>query len=252
MQTDTNQRSAVHVEFYVRAVQNKAKSAEAGHPIFDDAEFVQIKFPGDKNRVLVAPAHEAFTRDPETNQRVTYAMAYPQHYEHFRKGVEFQGEGAPIAELPFLSEAKRAELRALNVHTAEQLAGLDGAFLQKLGMGAREMKNQAAAYLARAKDSALETKMAAELTAANDRIASLQDQMEALMAERTAPAQKTAEPTPTGEIDPALQQMEDADLKAFIKDRSGATPRGNPSRETLLSTAQEIVDADKARDEAAA
>ena len=62
--------------------------------------------------------------------------------------------GTPLSELTFLSQGKRLELKALNIHTAEALASLDGGPLKMLGIGGREMKNQAAAYLAKAAGNA--------------------------------------------------------------------------------------------------
>ncbi|MCU0905633.1 MAG: hypothetical protein MUE83_17460, partial [Tabrizicola sp.] len=46
------------VEFFMKPVENKAKSKEAGRPIFEDREMVRIAFPGDSKREHVAPAHE--------------------------------------------------------------------------------------------------------------------------------------------------------------------------------------------------
>ena len=46
--------------------------------------------------------------------------------------------------LPFLTEASRAELRALNIYTVEALAAIDGQELKNLGHGGRDMKNKAA------------------------------------------------------------------------------------------------------------
>lgn len=175
-----DQPTTVHVEFYVEAIENPAKSKTAGRPIFEDQEFIRIRFPGDKNRIHVAPAHEGYRRDKETNDWVTYAEDYPRHYAAFREHKEFIGDGTPLSELPFLTEAKRAELRALNVHTAEQLAGLDGAFLQKLGMGARALKTQAEAFIEKASGGAVEARLSAENAALKERLEALSAQVAAM------------------------------------------------------------------------
>jgi hypothetical protein len=62
-------------------------------------------------------------------------------------------------------EGKRRELKALGVNTVEQLASLDGTPLKQLGMGGREMKNQAQAYLDNAAGSADVTNLAAQVAA---------------------------------------------------------------------------------------
>jgi hypothetical protein len=121
-----NPYSHLHVEFYADAVKNERLSAQSGRPVFEDAEFVRIKFVGDKNNVLVAPAHSTGTaRDPFTNERMTYAQQFPKHYEAFQKHQEFRGTGAPLEEIG-LSQAKIKELNAANIYTVEALAGMDG------------------------------------------------------------------------------------------------------------------------------
>lgn len=232
---------SLHVEFFTDAVENKAKTKTQGRPIFEDREFVRIKFPGDKQRVHVAPADEGYRRDPSTNEWVTYAQEYPKHYQAFKDNVEYHGEGTPLAEVPFLTDSKRKELRALNIYTAETLAGLDGAQLEKLGMGGRELKNQASAWLDKASGSADITRLAAENAGLTEQLAQLQEQVNALAGGTT--------PTPTAGDTPTASDfgteefdgMDATDLKAFIKERSGAAPRGNPSRDTLVAMAVEIV-----------
>lgn len=242
--------SHLHITFFADAVENKAKSLVAGRPIYDDREFVRIKFAGDKHRELVAPADECEIRHPETNEPWAYKDRFPKHYEAFKAGQEFIGDGTPLAELTFLTEAKRAELRAVNVHTAEALAALDGALLQRLGMGGRALKDQATAWLEKAAGSAVETRFAAENTA-------LREQMAALQAQLTAMAGKPGLTTASGKpttlenmdremgIDPApstkLEDASDAELKAFIKETTNEPVLGNPSRETLEKRVKAIL-----------
>ena len=47
----------------------------------------------------------------------------------------------------FLTEARRAELRAQNIYTIEALAAIDGLELKNLGMDGRDLKNKAMEYL---------------------------------------------------------------------------------------------------------
>jgi hypothetical protein len=220
----------LHIEFFAEAVQNKARSALEGRPIFEDKEFIRIRFRGDRNRVLVAPANEGAIRHPETNLPWSYKDRFPKHYAAFKAGQAYRGEGTPISELPFLTEAKRAELRALNIHTAESLAGLEGTPLTRLGMGGREMKNQAEAYLAHAASSATDTRFAAENAELRSQIAALQAQFAEL-----AKAQSQPEPA----VSP-FQAWDDATLKSWIGEKTGTKPKGNPSHATLVGMADEI------------
>jgi hypothetical protein len=215
----------LHIEFRNVAVENKVKSLKEGRPIYDQQEQVFIRFAGDTKKELVAPAHEKCMRDPSTGLWVSYAQVYHRHYEAFRTGQEAVGEGTPVEELPFIDAARRAELKALHIHTAEALAGLEGVNLTRLGMFGRELKEKARAYIDKARDSALETRLAAENAALTQRIAALEAQLSA--------GQILAEPPPTSESrieenGNIFASWEGGALKAFIKERSGETPKGNP------------------------
>jgi hypothetical protein len=228
-QSDTRH---LHITFFLEPIENPTKSRAEGRPIFEEREMVEIKFVGDPKKILVAPAHEKFARDHASGQWVSYAQAYHRHYEAFKTGEAAKGEGTPIEELPFISAARRAELRALHIHTAEALSGLEGASLARLGMFGRELKDKAQAYIEKAKDSALETRLAAENTILRQRIEALEARMQ---SEATVPDEASPQPAP------GFAAWADADLKHYIKERSGETPRGRYSRESLVALAEKIA-----------
>ena len=144
---DFSDTKHLHVEFRNEPVKIESRSKEAGRPIFRDQEVVVIKFVGDRRKELVAPAAEKFTRDRSTGRWVTYAEAFPRHYAAFRSGESALVEGTPLVVCDFLSPARVKEFEALNVTTVEQLAALEGASLERLGMNARELRNEAVRYL---------------------------------------------------------------------------------------------------------
>lgn len=235
---DASSTKHLHIEFKNVAVENRAKSLKEGRPIFDQQEQVHIKFVGDTRKELVAPAHEKCIRDPATNHWVSYAQLYHRHYDAFKSGEAAIGEGTPISELPFLTEARRAELRALHIHTAEALAQLEGTNLSRLGMFGRELKEQAKAYIDRAKETALESRLSAENTALRAQLDALSAQVQAMHAPTAAPAPLTeqeAEITAPS----VFSGWDDVALKAFIKERIGAAPKGNPGHDTLVRLAEE-------------
>lgn len=227
--------------FRIHTTINEAKSKQAGRPIYDDIEVVEIRFAGDRQKVAVFPAHEA---EPNASREsianggdiVTYAMVYNDQYKRFKAQEMQVAEGTPLSELTFLTEAKRRELKALNIHTAEALAALDGGPLKQLGMGGRELKTQAQAYLEKAAGSADVTRLAAENEGLRQQMADLQAQM----ANLASPSVLPADPEPE---DKSLEDCTDAELKAFIKRETGEGVKGNPSRETLLNRALEIATA---------
>lgn len=219
-----NDKDRISVVFKTKTKKNEAKSKEEGRPIYDDIEVCEIRFAGDRQRVGVFPAH-AFSNwrvSPEGSQEeITYAMRFPDQYRRFKENRQQVQEGTPLDELTFLTQSKRMELRALNIYTAETLASLDGPPLKTLGMGGRELKNQAQAYLDNARGSAGVTKLAAENAALRERLDFIEREMKAGKEE--------------------LAALDDAALKDVIKEKTGAKPRGNPSHETLVRMASEAA-----------
>lgn len=232
----------LHITFFSEAVENKAKSLEAGRPIYEDREFVRIKFAGDKHRELVAPADQCAIRHPETNQPWAYKDRFPKHYEAFKAGQSYVGDGTPLSELPFLTESKRAELRAVSIHTAEALANLDGALLARLGMGGRALKDQATAWLEKAAGSATDTRYAAENAELKEQMKRLQEQVAALATGKPTEAKHEYEVLEANPTTPkAIGDCTEQELKAFIKETTGEPVLGNPSRETLEKRVKAIL-----------
>jgi hypothetical protein len=208
--------------FFIHTVQDQKRSKEEGRPIFKDIECVEIRMAANKQTVAVFPAHEfwAWGEVDGIRQKITYAMRFADQYKRFKASEAQVMTGTPLEELPFLTQAKRSELKALSIYTAEALASLDGTPLKQLGMGGRGLKEQAQAYLDRATDSAAVTRLAAENEALR---AALKD------AQQVSPV--AASP---------FNDMDEEALKEWIKDASGSRPRGNPSKETLIRMANEI------------
>lgn len=228
------------VTFRADKVKNEAKSVEAGRPIYDDIELCEVRTAGDRETVKVFPAHafHQWIRNEEGEQeQITYAQRWSEQYRRFKERRAQIQEGTPLSELPFLTEAQRSTLKALNVHTAETLAALDGPNLKTLGMGGREWKNQAQAYIDNASGSANVTAMAAK-------IEMLQQQIAALSAAPVQPAPVATAESPAATDD--FDAYSDDDLKDFIASQVGARPRGNPNRDTLLRMAREAAPAEAA------
>lgn len=229
--------------FKVHTRKNEAKSKLAGRPIFDEMEVCEIRFAGNRDTLSVFPAH-GFSRWQSVNgvsEPMTYAQRWPDQYRRFKEQRTQVQEGTPLDELPFLSQSKRLELKALSIYTAEALAALDGTPLKTLGMGGRDLKNQAQAYLDNAAGSADAVRQAAENHALREQLADLQRQMSE-MAEVKAPQHKEVKVS-VGPI--SLADLDDATLKALIKEATGSAPRGNPSHDTLVAMVTEIRDGEQ-------
>ncbi len=241
--------SHLRVAFYTEPVEDPQATREQGRPIFKDEEFIFIVISGDPKNTLRAPAHSQTDRDPSTGAARTYAQKFPEEYRYFRANEDQQqSAGTPLAEVPWMSAARREELKALKIFTVEALAGLDGTLLQRIGMGARELKNQAQAWLDAAAGSATNSKLASELAARDEQIAALQQQMADMQAS-FGKFDRDGDGAPGGslalkpEVDTAASPFaswDAEDLKNWIKDQTGAKPVGNPSLKTLISRADEI------------
>jgi len=211
-------------------VKNEAKSREAGRPIFDDIELIEIRVAGSKD-VGVFPAMEFshWDMDEYGGQRAyTYAERFSRQYQQFKAHQQQTKAGTPLDYLPFLTEAKRAELRAMNIYTVEALTVVDGTELKNLGPGGREMKNQAMAFLESSSDMARVTKLEAELVEMRARNQVLEDDLK-LRAQ--------AKPLVT-----EYDGMSDEQLRDHIKTITGVEPKGNLPRKTLIRMAQEQRD----------
>ena len=124
---------------------NNSKSVEAGRPIFDDIEVVEIRAPGSKDfKVFPATAFSHWETDIHTGEqsKVTYAERFRHQYQQFRAKTAQTKSGTPLEYVPFMTEGKRAEMRAQNIYTVEALAAIDGAELEEpRHWGAASWKN---------------------------------------------------------------------------------------------------------------
>lgn len=210
---------------------NEAKTKVAGRLICDDVEICEIRTPG-RVDVKHFPATEFshWKDDIFTGAlvKVTYAERFPRQYMQFKQQVAQTKSGTLLDHVPFLTEARRAELRAMNVYTVEQLAHIDGQELKNLGPGGRDWKNQAIDFIAEAKALVPNIEMQTELEALRARTQALEADNEALKAKRD-------------DIGSQFDEMSNLQIKDFITKESGTRPLGNPSRKTLIQMAADLA-----------
>jgi hypothetical protein len=164
------------VNFYMRAVKNNFKSQESGRPIFDEKEFVRVIIPGDTRSVF---------DNPVTDE---HRFRFKEKYARFKEGLTQATSGTPLEIWPQMTVGMVAELKAMQIHTVEQLATLNDALAQRI-MGANDLRRRAQAFLDAAEGDATNSKMAAELEKRDIEIATLQAKMEQLIL-MTAEKQK--------------------------------------------------------------
>jgi hypothetical protein len=241
-------------------IKDDVASKKAGRPIYNDVQVCKLKFAANKQTIGVFPAHEIFKWhiDPETGEKepLTYALAYPDQYRRFMNGEAQVASGTPLSELPFLTQSKRLELKAINIHTAEALAAVDGNALKMLGGGGRTLKDQAQAYIDNASGSADVTALAAENADLKARLLAL----EAKVNGTPAPAETSEDDDDTG-AGAALSGpeapgqspfliMEADDIVNWLVDATGKQPKKGLKHAALVKLA-DTVNAELARKKAA-
>jgi hypothetical protein len=216
------------VLFKHHANPNEAKSREAGRLICDDLEVCEIRSPGNRSTVSVHPATSIshWDTDAETGGqiKITYAERFQRQYAQFKAKAAQTKTGTPLSHAPFLSEGRRAELRALNVYTVETLAALEGQELKNIGLGGRELKNSAIELI--------------ETSKANGPNLVLQAELEALRAKNVI-LQEDLEAAKSNAVDPEFQGMTLEALRDYITANTGHPPVGTTNRKTLLRMAMD-------------
>jgi len=216
------------VIFKNHAEPNPSKSMAAGRLICDDVEVCEIRAPAARSTVSVHPATERshWAVDPETGGQIeiSYAERFARQYKQFKARQAQTVSGTPLANVPFLSEGRRAELRALNVYTVEALAALDGQELKNIGQGGRDLKNAAMEFIEKAKANAPSLQLQAEVEALRAQNAVLQEDLEAAKNNR---------------IDSEFQNMTVDALRDYITANTGHPPAGTLPRKSLIRMAMD-------------
>ena len=219
------------VTFRHHPVPNEHKTAEEGRPIFDDMEVCDIRPAGSRN-FATQPAHMRarwVSDDPYGGEQrqETYAERFQRQYRQFKEKLQQTISGTPLEHAPFLTEARRSELRALNIYTVEQLAAIDGQELKNLGQYGRDQKNRAMEWIAESKAAAPgTTQLVAQLEAERARNQTLQDDNEALKSRVS-----------TAELE--FDGMTDEALRKLIQTNTGHAPQGLLPRKMLIRMAME-------------
>jgi hypothetical protein len=205
------------------------RSAAEGRPIFNDQEIVRVRFPG-SDAVYVFPATakaSGWLTDPMTGEmtQITYAEKFRKQYMQFKERATQTKSGTLLDYIPFLTEGKRAELKALNIYTLEALAEVDGQPLKNLGMHGRDLKNKAIEYIAETKQGAPNLQLMEQLEQLKARNAILEEDAKFVSARQAAESE--------------FENMSVDQLREFISANTGHTPQGSINRKTLIRMAMD-------------
>lgn len=162
--------SKLFVVFFRGTRLNEAKSQEVGRPVHDDVDMVKIVIPGQRDTVVAIADH-------------TYQQRFPKQWAQFKANAEQTTSGTPLSEVTWLTPAQIADLKAMNVHSVEQLAAMPDSSAHSF-MGFHGLKQRAQAYLEAAKGNAPLIQMQAALEERDAQIAALQAQLNQFIAEQ--------------------------------------------------------------------
>jgi hypothetical protein len=254
--------------FKTMPFKNERESIKAGRPIFEDVEVCEIRFAGSKDTsVFPSHAYSHWEIDEESGEQrqLTYAERFPKQFMQFKEKQQQTKSGTPLDYVHFLTDAKRAELRAFNIYTIEALAEIDGQPLKNLGLGGREWKNKAIEYLASSSHEGTVIRQQAQIEALMSQIRMLEDDKTLKIA-----GPPPREPEPRQPVPPEPPEEEDEkddddgegqderivppgpnvaaelvglsrnELRALIVEKTGKRPVGNPSMHNLVRIVQEL------------
>lgn len=161
-------------QFFTHHQPMEEASAAAGSVRHKAIEMVEFIIPGDKHSVPVRKVKESDK------------TLYRREYEAFKKGEEMAQDGTPLEVWPMMDRARVRDLKAMNIFTVEQLAGLSDGQMQFVGIGARTLVRHAQAFL----ETARTGQLPAALVAENEQLKQRMELMTAQMGNLTAKLDK--------------------------------------------------------------
>lgn len=151
------------IKFEIFPHPNEIKSLEAGHPVYDDREYITIIVPGDKTSVVHRPVW--------AQDRTRFARQYAQ----FKQGQEQTVVGLPLKLWGGMTLGQAKEFEYFNVKTVEQLSEMsDGNGIAIHGF--QGLKQRAKDYLAQAKEQQPLLEMRAAIEERDTKIETLNQQ----------------------------------------------------------------------------
>jgi hypothetical protein len=197
--------SGLSVEFFIDDVYQPFLSHKEGRAIYHPVEMVRVIAPGSKSEFVTRVHHPApGPEDQDRAPRQPWSERFPRQYAAFKAQQEQVPDGIPLEMCKFLPSHRVKELKAANVHTAEQYAAMPDSIVQTLGMGASREKqlcqqyisndDQKTASLSRALAEAQEAK--ADVQMLKDQLAQLNAMMAGQMAAQGKIYPETLETVP--------------------------------------------------------
>ncbi|AIV65800.1 hypothetical protein [Burkholderia pseudomallei] len=187
--------SGLFVEFSLEPIHQEAESEKQGRPIYKDVPHIRIHFAGDRTKMIFRPV-----KMQDDQQGPSDPRRFPRQWAAFQEQRSQVQEGMPLEHWPPLSRSEVLSMKAMHIHTVEQLAAMTDSNLSWLG--ARELRDKAAAWLKNAEGgketvrlTAENEQLRADLDAQKAQTRELAERLDALMARLDAGATDTVPAT---------------------------------------------------------
>lgn len=186
--------SGLFVEFSLEPIHQEAESEKQGRPIYKDVAHIRIHFAGDRTKMIFRPV-----KMEDDQQGPSDPRRFPRQWAAFQEQRSQVQEGTPLEHWPPLSRSEVMSMKAMHIHTVEQLAAMADSNLSWLG--ARELREKAIAWLKNAEGgkevvrlTAENEQLRADLDAQREQTKELADRLDALSARMDASASDAAAP----------------------------------------------------------
>ncbi len=163
--------SSNHVRFFRKGKLNQKKTEEAGRPIFDMVDRIEIISPGDKTNIVEKWATDEHRRE----YRAVYLAYLADQNQDAASGTLLSAWGG-------LSPERLEEFHYGKVVTCEQLAAMPDANLERFGPMTTAERAKAREYIAAMKGASPVMKMRAEIEEKDARLAVLEEAVSRLLA----------------------------------------------------------------------
>lgn len=177
----------VFPEFYDRIFEDKQASLKEGRPVHKSIIYLKRTFPGNKSTVKDEPVYNVLGEDLHN-----FVARFPKAWADYKAQREHVPDGTNLLEWPPLPRAEAMDLKAMKIHTVEQLSELPDTALTWLG--ARDWRNKAKVWLANASGPAGVLKLQSENDTLKADVEMLRQQIKDLasmkMPETTEPAKR--------------------------------------------------------------
>jgi hypothetical protein len=120
-------------------------------------------------------------------------------YEAWAKGQEEPTSGTPLSQWPAISRAQADHLKGLHLRTVEDVANATDADLERMGMGARSLREKARAYVKAKEGEAVVAEAMAEKDAQIASMAAQLSELTETVRQLTANMPKRAKPKDVAE-----------------------------------------------------